>query len=195
VSLKSEIKRKAFHHLSLLYLGLYWILPRSIAMVILGVVLLAIAVTEFIRLRRPEVNAWFLKKFGGIHRESEVLSPSGIFWTLFGTWLTIVVFTNKKIVLAALGFLVFGDTAAALVGKKWGKRPWAHNPERTKEGSLGFVLASCLWAVFFVRAHVAIAGALVTAWIESKRLPFNDNFWIPLAGGAALSVLNLVIGR
>src|SRR5688572_1039817 len=107
MSFKNEIKRKVFHHLSLLYMGIYWVTPRWFSLTFFGVLLIVLAAIEFIRLRRPEVNAWFLSKFGGIHRESEVMSPSGIFWTLFGCWLTILVFTSKKIVLPALGFLVF----------------------------------------------------------------------------------------
>src|SRR5262249_6859395 len=150
-----------------------------------------------IRIRRPEVNAWFLGKFGGIHRESEVMSPSGIFWTLFGCWLTIVIFTNKKIVLPAMGFLVFGDTLAALGGQRWGKHPWPKNPQKTLEGSLCFALVSAIWAwaVIRLRWPVAILGALAGAWIEARPLPWNDNFWVPILSGAALSVLNLVLGR
>ena len=193
--LAGEIKRKMFHHLSLLYMAIYWLIPREIALALLGVVLILLSVTEFFRLRRPEINAWFLQKFGGIHRESEVMAPSGIFWTLLGSWLTMLVFTNKRIVLPALGFLVFGDAVAALGGKKWGKHVWEKNPNKTLEGSACFAAVSALWALLFVRWPVAILGGLSGAWIEARPLPWNDNFWIPLLSGAALSVLNLVLGK
>src|SRR5438552_2984624 len=124
MNLSTEIKRKAFHHLSLIYLALYWALPRLVSLWFFLIVLAVLGGIEFIRVRRPEVNAWFLEKFGGIHREAEIMQPSGIFWTLLGCWLTMLVFTNKRIVVPALGFLVFGDTAAALGGKKWGKKHW-----------------------------------------------------------------------
>ena len=195
MSLKNEIKRKVFHHLSLVYLGIYWISPRWLSLLLFGVALLVLSGVEFIRLRRPEVNAWFLEKFDGIHRESEVLGPSGIFWTLLGCWLTVVIFTNKRIVLPALGFLVFGDTLAALAGKKWGKRHWEKNPAKTWEGSAAFAAVSAAWAMLFVRWPVAILGAISGAWIEARPLPYNDNLWIPVLSGAALSVLNLVLGR
>ena len=106
-----------------------------------------------------------------------------------------MIFTNKRIVLPALGFLVFGDTAAALGGKKWGKHPWKNNPTKTQEGSGCFAAVSALWALFFVRWPVAILGALSGAWIEAQPFRWNDNFSVPLLSGAALSALNLVLGR
>lgn len=195
MSLKSEIKRKLFHHLSLVYLAAYAFLPRRVCLILFGVAILVLAVVEFLRIRRPEINAFFLSKFGGIHRESEILNASGIFWTLLGSGLTMLIFTNKKIVLASLGFLVFGDTAAALIGKKWGKHPWPSNPPKTYEGTAGFAFFSALWALCFVKWPVAIIGACASAWVESRAWMWNDNFWIPLVSGGILSVLNLVFGR
>lgn len=174
---------------------LYAVLPRKHSLWILAVVLVGIGAVEFLRLRRPELNAWFLKKFGGIHRPKEVMAPSGIFWTLLGCWITMLVFTNKRIVLPALGFLVFGDTAAALCGQLFGKRYWVKNPTKTYEGSLAFALVSVAWALFFIRWPVAVLGAIAAAWIEARVLPWNDNFWIPLLSGLALSVFNLLLGK
>lgn len=195
MDLRAEIKRKLFHHLALIYLLIYWVCPRMIAIVLMGIATLTVGAVEFIRLRRPEMNAWFLQKFGGIHRESEIMRTSGIFWTLLGCWATMVIFTNARIVLPALGFLVFGDTAAALVGKKWGKTPWEHDPKKSKEGSAGFVVASLVWSIFFLKWPVAFVGSVFGAWVESRKWRFNDNFMIPLLSGGALSILNLVIGR
>jgi len=82
VLLSTEIKRKLFHHLSLVYMAIYAFTPGWFAIGFLGLVLLMFSALEFIRLRRPEVNDWFLKIFGGLHRPTEILAPSGIFWTL-----------------------------------------------------------------------------------------------------------------
>jgi dolichol kinase len=106
-----------------------------------------------------------------------------------------LVFTNKKIVLAAMGFLVFGDTAAALCGQRWGKRPWPKNPRKTYEGSIAFGGVSALWALLFVRWPVALLGAAAAACIEAFPLPWNDNFWIPVLSGLELSLLNLLLGH
>ena len=120
---------------------------------------------------------------------------SGIFWTCLGCWLTMLVFTNKRIVLPALGFLAFGDAAAALAGKKWGKRTWEKSPTKTYEGTGAFALVSMIWGVLFLRWPVALLGGLWGAWVESRPLLWNDNLWIPLLSGAGLSVLNLILGK
>jgi dolichol kinase len=177
------------------YLLIYALVPRWITLALFLAALVLLGMVEFIRLRRPELNAWSLQKFGGIHRPSEITGPSGIFWTLLGCWLTILIFTNKHIVIAALGFLAFGDAAAALVGKKWGRHFWKGSPSRTYEGSAAFFLVSALWALPFVRWPVALLGAAVGAWVEAQPFRWNDNLWIPVASGLALSLLNLFLGR
>lgn len=190
-----EVKRKLFHNLSLVYMAIYALLPIWASVILFGVLLFALNSVEFIRLRRPEINAWFLGKFGGIHRPAEVMGRSGIFWTLCGCWLTMLIFTNKKIVLSALGCLALGDTAAALAGKKWGKHPWKWNPEKTQEGSAAFAAISAAWGILFVRWPVAILGAAAGAYVESRPLPYNDNLWVPLLSALAFSIFNLVLGR
>jgi dolichol kinase len=193
--LQTEIKRKAFHHLSLLYMGMYALLPRVVTLCLLGVILLGVSVVEFLRLRRPELNDWFLKKFGGVHRDHEIMQPSGIFWTLLGCWMTMLVFTNKRIVFTALGFLTFGDAAAALGGKRWGKAHWPNRPGKTYAGTLCFVAVAAGWGLFFLNWPVVLVSALFIGWLESRSLVWNDNLWIPLASGLLLSFLNLTIGR
>jgi dolichol kinase len=205
----SEIKRKIFHHLSLVYMAMYAFLPRTLVLIVLGIALAGLAAVEFLRLRRPELNAWFLQKFGGIHRPHEVSGPSGIFWMLLGCWLTMLIFASKAIVIPALGCITFGDTAASLGGKKWGRTPWKTNPDKTYEGSAFFALASVLFALLFLRWPVAILGGLVSAWVEAWRYPItvrlwpfsltlrlpNDNLCVPILSGLAFSLFNLVLGR
>ena len=186
--LMAEIKRKVFHHLSLVYMILYAVLPRWLMILLLGLALAGACIVEFLRLRRPEINAWLLNKFGGIHRDAEVMSPSGIFWTMLGCWLTMVIFVDKLVGITGIGFLVFGDTAAALVGQAWGKHPWKKNPRKTMEGSAAFAGVSFLWGLLMVRPHGALVGALFTTWVESLPMRVNDNFWIPLAGAFSVSV-------
>lgn len=164
------------------------LLPRMVSIWLFGAALIFSGTIEFLRIRRPEINAWFIAKFGGIHRESEILKPSGIFWTLLGCWLTMVIFLDRVIVVTAVGFLVFGDTFAALGGRWWGKRPMPGNPTKTVEGSVSFAVVSLLWALLFVKPHGALLGAIVAAWAESAQLKWNDNMCIPLAGAAAISL-------
>jgi dolichol kinase len=193
--LTSEMKRKLYHHLSLGYLLFYIVFSRAAALWVLGLLLLALSAVEWIRLRRPEVNDRFLRAFGGLHREEEIMRPSGIFWTLLGTWTTLLVFTNQRVVLPALGFLVFGDTVAALAGRRWARHPWPRNPLKSYEGSAGFVLASTVWAITVMGWPAALLSSLAAAWFESRSYRWNDNFWVPLLGGVAASCFNIALGR
>lgn len=191
-----EIKRKAFHHLALGYLAVYLIGGRSVGLAVLSALMVLTLAAEFLRLRRPELNAWCLVRFGGIHRESEIMKISGIFWTMLGVWLTMLVFTHWRIVSSAIGFLVFGDTAAALAGKRWGRHPLPWNSRKTWEGVAAFALVSALWATLILRHPIAaLLAAGVSALLETRELPWNDNFWIPILGGASLSVFNLILGK
>lgn len=211
--MNAEIKRKLFHHLSLVYMALYAFTPRWFALPLLGLALLILSGIEFIRLRRPEVNARFLKAFGGLHRPTEILAPSGIFWTLAGCWLIMMLLEERTLVLPILGMLAFGDTAAALCGRRWGVHYWRSlpvepdpsrlswvklwklpaNPSKTLEGSAAFAAASFFWIVLFLRPHVALLGVAGGAWVESRKQDWNDNFWIPVGGGLILGFLSLLL--
>ena len=213
MSLNIELRRKIFHHLSLVYMAIYAFTPGWFAIGFLGLVLLMFSALEFIRLRRPEVNDWFLKIFGGLHRPTEILAPSGIFWTLAGSWLIMVLLEEKTLVLPILGMLVFGDTAAALYGQRWGVHYWRYKPadpdpslwavlklwklpansSKTLEGSAAFAVVSFFWITLFLRPHVALLGAVSGAWVESRKQEWNDNFWIPVGGGLILGVLSLLL--
>jgi dolichol kinase len=211
--LSTELRRKLFHHLPLLYMAIYALFPGWFAISLLGVALAAESVVEFIRLRRPKVNDWFLNAFGGLHRPSEILAPSGLFWTLAGSWIIMVLLEEKTLVIPILGMLVFGDTAAALYGRRAGVHFWPSKPveedkslwapfklwkipadsTKTYEGSAAFALASFLWISLFLRPHVALIGAAAGAWVESRKQDWNDNFWIPVGGGIILGVISLVL--
>ncbi len=184
----NEVKRKVFHHLSLVYLLLYAILPRWVTLLLMGIAVVGVGIFEFLRLRRPEVNAWILGKFSGIHREHEVLEPSGVVWTLLGCWMTMLIFVDRLIGVAGIGVLVFGDTAAALVGRSMGRHRLKSNPEKSVEGSVAFAVTTFLWCLLLVRPHAALVCALFTTWIESMKWKSNDNFWIPLAASFAISI-------
>jgi CDP-diglyceride synthetase len=98
--------------------------------------------------------------------------------------LTILVFDNHRVVMTALGFLILGDTAAALGGKKWGKHPWPWNPDKTLEGSACFALVSFACAMAMqLRWPVAALGAVSIAILESRKLRWNDNLWLPFISG------------
>jgi dolichol kinase len=175
---EDEIKRKSFHFLILLYIIGYAVLPRAVALYLMGfLVFLAVAI-EFCRLKSQTFNNWILSTLGGVHRENEVNKVSGFPWTISGSFLTMLLFQNKTIVIVSLLYLLFGDTAAALFGKKYGKHKvlWG----KSLEGFFACFITCFIIGLFFFSFKIALFSALFVAVIELIPWPLNDNFWLPL---------------
>jgi len=185
--LKIELKRKAFHSLALLYALGYAVLDRTVILRVLSAILLAVTVLEIARLLFPALNRRFVSLFGGIHRPEEFNRFSGIFWTLAGTLLTMFLFRDPRVVYCAMGYLVFGDAAAALAGVRFGRIKMGKN--KTVEGCSAFFWTCLAVGFFFLTPEQAAAGALFAALVEVLPLPFNDNFWLPLLSGLFLTLL------
>lgn len=184
---RQESWRKIFHALSAGYALLYVAAGRGATLWILGTALVLGAGLEAGRLRHGPFNAWLLGRFAGIHREKEVHRPSGIFWTLAGCFLVVLLVPERDIVVAAMLYLAVGDGLAGFVGRTWGR---LRIGGKSLEGSLACFLGA--WVVgVLVLAPVpgrpeALAGALLAAVLEFFSLPPDDNMTLPLLSGLAL---------
>jgi glycerol-3-phosphate acyltransferase PlsY len=181
-----EIKRKAFHLLSLLYAAVYAFLGRQETCILLGGLLAVIAAIEISRLKSSRMNAWLEGYFGGIQRPEEKRRLSGIFWTLAGSWLTFLLIPDRNLVFCVMGYLAFGDLAAALVGLRFGRHRFSG---KSVEGCLAFFCVAMAVGLAFLPLPFAVAGALFAAAVECLPLPWNDNFWVPLLSGLLLTLI------
>lgn len=190
--LRREFVRKAFHALSLVYLAAYIRLGRAGAAGAIGAWLLLEGLLEVLRLRVPAFNDRLMRFFGGIHRESEFSRASGIWWSALGSWAVIVLYGDEtKAVTAALLYLAFGDGAAALVGKSWGRHTFELARRRKSlEGSCACLLVCLLCGILAgLPCRALWAGALAATIVELLPLPFNDNLWLPLVSGLIVRLL------
>ena len=181
-----EIKRKSFHLISSLYVLGYLTMERGLFLKSLSILFLLVAGMEFGRLFFLNWNMKVMGVFYGIHRTKELHQPSGIFWTLLGSLLTMGFVPNKNVVLCSMGYLIFGDAIAALVGVSYGRHQYRG---KSLEGSLSFFLVALLIGLFFFSPLMAFSGAVFATLVESLPLPFNDNLWIPLLSAAFLTSL------
>jgi dolichol kinase len=186
-TLKKELKRKAFHFLSLLYAAGYFFLERGLILKILTAVLVLESFIEFGRFLFPGLNGRIVGLFGGIHREEEIHKATGIFWTLSGSLLTMAIFQDRRVVLCSMGYLIFADAAAALIGVKFGSHRFLKN--KSVEGSLAFFFTSLAVGLFFMSPPSALLGAAVATLIELLPLSYNDNFWIPVISASFLTII------
>ena len=190
--LSKEFGRKAFHMLSVVYWGAFYYFgwPRVGYLMCgwLGVVL----IVETARLRVPAVEKTLVGLFEGMIRETERKHYSGIVHTTAGTLGAMLIAQGDPVIVgAAIGSLAFGDAAAALVGKAFG-RVKLFGGHKSLEGSLACFAACFAIAVGVgVRPGAAFFSALAATGIEL--LPttglFNDNLWMPVAAALVLRVL------
>ena len=185
----SEIKRKLFHLTALVYVVGIIYLPRRPYLLLIGSALLVVGGVEAARLRRPAVNAWFQRRFGGLFREEERGRPTGVLWMLAGVFLTAAVVAPIALAATALLYLILGDAVASVAGKTLGGPHWPRSPKRLSGSAACFLVCLVVGAATLRPAwgwHGVVIGAAAATFLEWGALPGNDNLTIPLGAGAAL---------
>ncbi|MCL2143887.1 MAG: hypothetical protein FWH43_00105 [Endomicrobia bacterium] len=188
---KDELKRKGFHLLSLIYAFGYWHLAKSTVIWGLAIAVTAVALLEILRFNVSACNEFFCKNFKGFYREEEAKKISGLIGTLSGALITILIFPNKYMVMGSFLYLAFGDSAAALIGRTFGRHKIFSG--KSLEGSIA-CFAACLAAgLFLFNWKFALAGAAIATVVEAVPWPINDNFWMQILNAGLLTLLGTVI--
>jgi glycerol-3-phosphate acyltransferase PlsY len=183
VSLLPEIQRKAIHLTFILVPLAYHfdLLSRRLIVRGLLVATLVSIVIELARLHDARARAYFRMFFGNLIRTHEHRQLLGSTYLLIASVITIELFSEPYAV-AALGALILGDTAAALVGRTLGRVKLFG---KSLEGSLACFIVSFLfaWGVVGLSAETAALGMLAATLFEFLPIPLDDNFRIPLSAG------------
>jgi dolichol kinase len=191
VLLTSELKRKAIHLASLSIPIAYYVSPpewsRNWERALLASVIVSLAIEVF-RLHHPRIRNVFRHFFGELLRNHEEVSLLGSTYLLIALLLTLHLF-EKPVAVLALGFLIIGDTVAAIVGKSIGKIHLLGG--KTLEGSVACLLVCYGLTLLMpgIPSYVGIVGALVATVFELMPIPLDDNFRIPLSAGFAMELL------
>jgi acyl phosphate:glycerol-3-phosphate acyltransferase len=186
----AELKRKSIHLASLAIPVAYYASPegwtRTWERALLASVIVSLAIEVF-RLNHPRTRNVFRHFFGELIRDHEEVSLLGSTYLLLGCLLTIHLFW-KPIAVLALGFLIVGDTVAAIVGKYFGRLRMFG---KTIEGSLAcFLVCFALTRLMpDIPVGVGLVGALTATVFELLPIPLDDNFRIPLSAGFAMELL------
>jgi dolichol kinase len=183
-----EIRRKLFHMLALIYVAAYWYLNRAVVLVCMGVVIALVVVFEHLRLKSTAFNKRLLSLLGSVHRDEETGKISALPGTLSGSFLTMLLFSNRSIVIVSLLFLVFGDAAAALVGRSIGKCKIMGC--KTLEGSIACLVVCFAVGLLFLPTGTAVLAAVMFAVLELIPWPYTDNFWLPVVSAGLLTLMN-----
>jgi dolichol kinase len=180
--LKSELRRKSLHLAMIVVpMGLV-IAPRFWNVVLFCGTGLAL-ILDLVRLGWARFGRWFQQHFGRFARGRERHSLLGLTYFLVASTSVVLLFP-MQVAIASLLFVVLGDAAAALIGRRWGHtRRWG----KSIEGALG-CLVVCFLAGFWVLAdwRISLVGAAVAALVEFLPIPVDDNLRIPLASALAM---------
>ncbi|MCH7690217.1 MAG: hypothetical protein IIA17_04120 [candidate division Zixibacteria bacterium] len=190
ISLKQELLRKSTHIGALVIPGGYYFLglEQVTAFWILSCITLLMLVVDVSRLR----NWWFWRVFGSrvfshmLRKHEQDGDLTGASYILLTASVSIALF-SKPVAIAAISFIIVGDVAAALIGRKFGRTKIGN---KTLEGSLGCLAATFLVAVFApgISLQVALLGALVATLVEAWPMGVDDNVSVPLLSGLAMTM-------
>ncbi len=182
-----ELGRKLIHLASsLIPLG-YWLAGRDSTIIVMGVLTIVLLSAEVLRTSTAWGRRYYRRIFGGLTRSSEVERFTGASFVFLGALSAIVLFPATVAILAML-FMSLGDSAAALVGIRYGRLRLGN---KTLEGTAAcFVVCFALALTGGLPGSVALAGAATAALAEL--VPWgvlNDNITIPIFAGGVMTLM------
>ncbi|MBO5959818.1 MAG: phosphatidate cytidylyltransferase [Lentisphaeria bacterium] len=137
------------------------------------------------------VYAFFFKNMlrGKIKRGQWVVSGST---PVFAAAALVTLLFPQQIAAIALGVMLLADTAAALIGRRFGKHKTVNG--KSLEGVIAFCVTGSLWACLLLyfaglltvtTATGAVVGVILASIAElfEKQIRMDDNFSIPLISG------------
>ncbi len=192
-SYRAEISRKVLHLVSAITPLVYVFVDRGTMLwLLIPCVLVALAV-EVLRHVSARFEAVFRGWVGFMVRAAEWRRITGATYVVVGALLTVAVFP-RPIAIAVLLIQVVSDTAASLVGLRFGRTRFLG---KSLAGSGAFFVTALLilCAAWPAPKEVQLLGAFVATLAEALpavrlgRFELNDNLTIPLSTGTVLWVL------
>lgn len=198
-SYASELIRKGIHLSSLAIPIVYYFLSKSTALTILVPLTAVFLITDILRLFHPPSGRLFQEIFGFLLRSHERTDRgrrlTGASYVLLSATLGVLVFP-KVIAITSFAILIISDSAAALIGRKYGRHPFMR---KSAEGASAFFLTALIVValapkISYLPQEYVIGGvaALIGTIVEAVSVGIDDNVSIPFSIGAAMWVLYYV---
>jgi dolichol kinase len=183
--LRDEVVRKLIHVATVAIPVLVWVLPSAAAFALLTVGVVAAVAVEIARSRVRWARYHFLIRTRRLLRYGERRRFAGATYMAFAYFAAFVLFPRPVAVLAML-YNGLGDTAAALVGKRWGSHRMSWGKSFEGAAAAFFVNAALGAAIPGISLAAGLVGAAAAATLEFLPLPLDDNIRTTLGGGVAL---------
>jgi dolichol kinase len=185
VALRRELQRKRIHIATAIVPVAVWYLPRPAAIVMLGAAVAVALAVEWGRRSVPWVRHRFLRLTRAMLRGHERHGLAGATYMAVA-YLLALLLLPQRIAVAAMLYNALGDSAAAIVGRKWGRHRTSWG--KSWEGAAAAFVVNLGIGVALpgIGLAAAVAGAVASTGLEFLPLPLDDNLRITLGGGLAL---------
>jgi dolichol kinase len=199
ISYFQEILRKSIHLSSLTIPIVYCFVTKRTGLLILIPLTLLVLAGDVARRFSPAIRGLVNRYFSRMMRPHELDSSrfllNGATYVLMSATLCVFIFP-KIITIIAFTILIVSDIAAALIGRRYGRRPFL---DKSLVGTLAFIGSGILvliaivlmvgapWQLFLVGSIAAVVGGVIEA--ASIRLRMDDNFSIPISIGFTMWAL------
>lgn len=200
IQYRDEIVRKTIHLFSLSIPIVYYFITKELALKILIPMTLLFLLIDLGRYISPHLAKLFYILFNFLLREHERDSKkknlNGATYVLISAVICVIIFP-KIFFLTAFSVLIVSDSAAALIGRKFGRHKFL---SKSREGTLAFFISACLvvlltpkltqgymeYLIGFIAVGVgAIAENISYGWAD-------DNLSIPISIGAVMWLLYFI---
>ncbi len=182
-----ELFRKSIHLSGLILPVIYLFLDKSEMLILIGALTAGALAVELLKWVSPGFGTLFFRVFAPLLRTHERKGAmTGATYYLISAFLCVLFFT-KTLAIVCIFFMIFGDMAAALVGKMWGRTKILG--KKSLEGSAACFFVCAAIALVTLNPVIALIGAFVATVVELIPVPIDDNLTVPLISGAVMHFL------
>ena len=190
----SEYKRKLIHlfNLAIPFSYLYVFPEKWVFVKLLSILMVLCIIFDILRHKVAWVKSLFTLFINSMLRGHEQEGKlTGATWVMIGAVISIILF-SKPVAIIALIFMSLGDSAAGLIGQRYGKHKiW----NKSWEGFFGGLFVCIIVGMNYslLPMTISLSGAVAAMVMEILPIPLDDNFKIPLGSGAIMMMLSTPI--
>lgn len=190
----SEYKRKLIHlfNLAIPFSYLYIFPEKWVFVKLLSILMFLFIIFDILRHKVAWVKSLFTLFINSMLRSHEQEGKlTGATWVMIGAVISIILF-SKPVAIIALIFMSLGDSAAGVIGQRYGKHKiW----NKSWEGFFGGLFVCIIVGMNYslLPMTISLSGAVAAMVMEILPIPLDDNFKIPLGAGAIMMMLSTPI--